>query len=95
MQRLLSLVSIHEDQDYTDKSPQIRASRLEIRLSNGQILSKEVLYPKGEPENPMSGIELEEKMLGLFEYARHGGENVIMASNDPKGLPADLFILCN
>ena len=94
MQRLLSLVNIHEDKDYTDKSPQIRASRLEIKLRKGQIISREVLYPKGEPENPMSSKELEEKMLGLFEYARRQGENVIMACNDPRGRPADLFMLC-
>ena len=40
-----------------------------IRLRNGEELSEQVDIPKGEPENPMSDEEFEERFVDLLKYA--------------------------
>lgn len=46
-----------------------RQAALEVRLRNGQLLKSAVEGPKGEPENPMTRQELDDKFLGLAGLA--------------------------
>ena len=41
------------------------ASRVEIQLHNGQTLTMQVDYPKGDPENPLTWEELCAKFMSL------------------------------
>ena len=38
------------------------ASRVEIQLQNGQTLTMQVDYPKGDPENPLTCVQLAVKV---------------------------------
>ena len=44
--------------------PEAMPNRIEVTLSSGRMLSREQIYPKGHPKNPMTDRELEEK----FDY---------------------------
>ena len=61
-------VSVIEDKDLTAKSPGIRGARVIIHTNNGQVLDASCMYPKGEPENPLTEQELEDKFRGLAQY---------------------------
>jgi len=60
--------TVLEDNELTALAPGVRAARLEIETKDGRRMSKQVDYPKGEPENPMSreDIEAKFKMLAMF-----------------------------
>lgn len=61
-------VVVIEDKDLTDRSPAVRGARLIINLKDGKSYESVCLYPKGEPENPLSQQELEEKFRSLAVY---------------------------
>ena len=61
-------VTVLEDEELTALCPEKRASILTIHLSDGKTLIKRVDYPKGEPENPLTKEELEEKFRELAMY---------------------------
>lgn len=63
-------VSVIEDENLTAQSPAVRGARVTVYLKNGQVFEAQCLYPKGEPEHPLTNEELEEKLRGL---ARYGG----------------------
>ena len=67
-QSLATKVFIHEDRKYTDQVPEKRSAMLQINLYNGSTFSQEVVYPKGEPENPMSDNDLEKKFKELAVF---------------------------
>jgi 2-methylcitrate dehydratase PrpD len=48
--------------------PQQRAAIVEVVTCSGDRYSERVDYPKGEPENPLSNEELEEKFTLLALY---------------------------
>ena len=55
-----------EDEVLTSLSPKKRAARLIVYTENG-VFEKQVDYPKGEPENPMSYGEIKKKALLFIE----------------------------
>ena len=61
-------VVVIEDKDLTDRSPAVRGARLIINLKDGESYESVCLYPKGEPENPLSQQELEDKFRSLAVY---------------------------
>ncbi len=60
VQALSDKVIIRIDPERDQKYPKERGARVTIH-ANGESLSHEVIIPKGEPENPVSDTELEEK----------------------------------
>lgn len=59
------------DEDIEKKyGRRISPAILEVKISDGRILREEVLYPLGEPENPMSKERLLEKFLDAVKYSR-------------------------
>ena len=64
---LAKKVKIIEDEKLTALCPSKRASILTIKTKDSSI-SKQIDYPKGEPENPLTKDELEKKFRSLAKY---------------------------
>lgn len=60
-------VSVKDVDELTELCPQKRVAIVTVKTSNGDYCER-VDYPKGEPENPLSREELEEKFRGLAMY---------------------------
>ncbi len=45
-----------------------RFGRVEVTLKDGRVLSREVLYPRGHPRNPMTWEDVRGKFDGLLEW---------------------------
>lgn len=58
-------VKVSINDELTSWSPQKRAAIVKITTLEGEILCHEVDYPKGEPENPMTRTEIEQKYQDL------------------------------
>lgn len=65
---LTQKVRVIEDESFTAQSPAVRGARLTIFLKDGNMFESTCLYPKGEPENPITQEELENKFRGLALY---------------------------
>ena len=68
IKNLTRKVSVIEDEDLTAQSPEVRGARVTIYLKDGNVFEAPCLYPKGEPEHPLSQEELEGKFRGLAIY---------------------------
>lgn len=68
IKNLTCKVSVIEDENLTAQSPAVRGARVTIYLKDGNVFEAPCLYPKGEPENPMSQEELDGKFKGLAIY---------------------------
>lgn len=62
---LTKKVTVTENEELSALVPQKRASILHLTLVNGTKLTYRVDYPKGEPENPLTDEEIEEKFVSL------------------------------
>ena len=58
------------DAELTARFPSQFPTRLTLELSSGDALEREVTFPLGDPENPLSRERVEAK---LFELAAFGG----------------------
>ena len=65
-------VRVLEDAQLTAQSPTVRGARVVICLKNGNKFEKSVLYPKGEPENPMDYEEIRQKAAALLNGYEDG-----------------------
>ena len=65
---LTNKVKVLEDNDFTQRSPAVRGARVVFCLQGGEVYESQCLYPKGEPENPLSRQELEDKFRALALY---------------------------
>ncbi len=56
-----------------------RATRVVITVNSGEEFSTEIVFPKGEPERPLSWAELESKFRGLWSngVARASADSII------------------
>ncbi len=63
--RLMRIVSLRENPEFTRLYPQKWSSRVEIKMENGKIFNGFCEYPKGDPENSFSEKELIEKFSKL------------------------------
>lgn len=68
IKNLTRRVSVIEDEDLTAQSPAVRGAKVTIYMKNGEEYEALCLYPKGEPENPLTQEELEGKFRGLAMY---------------------------
>lgn len=68
IKNLTQRVSVVEDENFTAQSPAVRGARVTIYMKDGNEYEATCLYPKGEPENPLTQEELEEKFRGLSMY---------------------------
>jgi 2-methylcitrate dehydratase PrpD len=70
---LLARSHVTVSSELTARYPAAWPARLVVRLADGSEVRGESEYPKGNPENPVSTRELEEKLLSLIE-GRFGGD---------------------
>jgi 2-methylcitrate dehydratase PrpD len=75
---LLRRVRVSVDQDLTQKYPAAWPARVTITLPDGRKVTGASDFPRGNPENPVSTLELEEKFRSLIE-PRFGSGTVIAA----------------
>lgn len=68
IKNLMGKVCVIEDEELTKRSPEVRGAKVDFYLKNGQSFEAPCYYPKGEPENPLTQEELEEKFRGLAMY---------------------------
>lgn len=61
-------VRVIEDENLTAQSPAVRGAKVAIYLKDGNVYEAPCLYPKGEPEHPLTQKELEDKFRGLAMY---------------------------
>ena len=65
---LAKKVAVTEDPSLTAECPHKRIAIVTVRMMDGTEQSNRVDYAKGEPENPMTEKELEEKRRLLLTY---------------------------
>lgn len=63
---LMKKISVTEDAGLSARYPQASAGRVDLRLSSGETLTREVHYPKGHAMNPLTDAEVEAKFRELF-----------------------------
>lgn len=68
IKNLTHKVSVVEDENLTAQSPAVRGAKVTIYMKDGNVYDNTCLYPKGEPEHPLTQEELEEKFRGLAMY---------------------------
>ena len=61
----LKKMAVVEDKTLSSMYPEAVANRVTVKLSSGNVVSKQVEYHKGHPKNPMSDGEVEEKFQRL------------------------------
>ena len=78
--RLVRRVKVKEDPELTSLVPRKRAAVVTVRLINGGEYSRRIDFPKGEPENPITQDELQDKFYTLTVNAgikREKGSQVL------------------
>ncbi len=68
IKNLTPKVKVIEDEELTQRSPAVRGARVTLYLKNGGVFEAPCLFPKGEPENPLTNEELEDKFKSLTLY---------------------------
>lgn len=63
---VMEKVTVASDPELTASCPDKRGARVTVALKSGELLTKLVEYPKGEPENAMTDADLERKARGLI-----------------------------
>jgi 2-methylcitrate dehydratase PrpD len=93
LRRLLGIMTLTEDREFSRRFPAERWARVEIALKNGRTLRSEPAEARGDPENPLTDPELREKyfalaapVLGQARAARI--ERVVDALPDNRALSA-------
>ena len=60
--RLIDCIEMIPDESMEDRTKGIRGTRIEIRKTDGTVLSETVLTPKGDPENPLTREDILRKL---------------------------------
>ncbi|MEP7083895.1 MAG: MmgE/PrpD family protein, partial [Betaproteobacteria bacterium] len=67
VRRLLSVMKLTEDPEFSRRFPAERWSRVRITLRNGRVLLSEPAVARGNPENPLTDDEIRSKYRALAE----------------------------
>lgn len=62
---VMAKVAVREDKAFTKLYPNAAATRVTIKMADGDVLRSEVLHPKGHPKSPMSDDDIEAKFNSL------------------------------
>ena len=60
---------VQADATFSAQFPKVQTATVTIKLRDGKEVTEQVDFPKGEPENPMSDKEFEERFMDLLQYA--------------------------
>lgn len=69
VQTLCKKVSVYESAELSAQVPAKRAAIVRIGLKGNLTVEHKIDFPKGEPENPMSNIEMDDKFSSLMDFA--------------------------
>ena len=62
--KMAEMVNVYANDELSALCPQKRVAIVTVKTDNGDFVER-VDYPKGEPENPLTALEMEEKFRGL------------------------------
>ena len=62
---LMKRVNVQVDPEMDEAYPEKWGTKVEIRLTNGKVITRETDFPKGDPENPVTAKELQMKFMNL------------------------------
>jgi len=65
IQGLISRTVVHQDADLYAKVTNSMPGRVTVRTKDGRELTAEVLYPKGNPGNPLTEDEFKGKFMDM------------------------------
>ncbi len=65
--QLIAKIKIHRDKELSLRYPFGIPNRLTMKLADGRTLVKEVEFPRGHAQNPMTDLEVEAKFRGLAQ----------------------------
>lgn len=68
IQDLLQKVVVTQNTEMTNQVPEKRPAKVSITMKDGTVYSKQIDLAKGEPENPFTKFELEDKFISLVTY---------------------------
>lgn len=68
IRQLLAKVTVMVDDHHESRYPQCWSATVTVTSHHGKVYTVEVANPKGDPENPLTQAELEEKFRRLAEY---------------------------
>lgn len=80
IKELTKKVHVYSHDVFTAAFPDITSALVEIKTKSGQILSKQIDFPKGEPENPMNEKEFKQRFEELCLYAQKSNAKEIYNS---------------
>jgi 2-methylcitrate dehydratase PrpD len=95
IREVMNKVTLVKDPRLEENFPQEWPARVTIELENGQRFEKFIRYPKGDPENPLTWVELAAKFRALAGavLSPERCDEIIAAISSAK--PATLPALCN
>ena len=67
--RLLDVIALAEDEDFSRRFPKERWARVRVTLADGRLLASEPARARGNPENPLGDAELVDKFRALAASA--------------------------
>ena len=67
--QLTKKVNVISDQECSEKFPDVTTAIMEIKMKSGQSYTKQVDFPKGEPENPLTEEEFDSRFVGLAVFS--------------------------
>lgn len=70
IQNLISKIKIQSNPKYSKNYPQEHRGLVKIQLKSGKNLEKEIIYPWGHPQNPISDEDLFHKFNNKNDYER-------------------------
>lgn len=90
---LAKKVSVKSNNKFSLDFPNRQAALLVIKLQDGEKISEQVNFPKGEPENPMNTEEFIERFMDFLQYADYSmdeGRKIIEVCNDKNNYVRDI-----
>ena len=78
---LVSKIKVHRDAELNKRYPRGIPNRLTLILNDGRELVREVEFPRGHAENPMSDAEVEQKFRLMVEprYGKEKADRILAA----------------
>jgi 2-methylcitrate dehydratase PrpD len=67
VQSMMPRTVVHQDDELYAKVDNSMPGRVTVRTTDGRELTAEVLYPKGNPRNPLTDSEFEAKFMDMAE----------------------------
>lgn len=62
---LMAKTRLNDDPEFSANFPVMRAARVKVSLKNGRVIEQFAPYRKGDPESPLSDVDLNDKFMEL------------------------------